>query len=75
MKISIVIAELFQVDGRTDRHDEADIRFSQFFFPAFEPHLLGRKIRNIVTRRMSILDSLSQHDAVIKSNLTKHVAQ
>ena len=36
MKIRPVVAELFypdrQTDGRTDRHDEAINRFSQFFF-------------------------------------------
>ena len=30
MKIRPVVAELFHVDGQTDRHDEANIRFSQF---------------------------------------------
>jgi hypothetical protein len=30
MKIPPVAAELFYADGRTDRHDEANIRFSQF---------------------------------------------
>ena len=31
MKIRPVGAELFHVDGRTDRHDEANSRFSWFF--------------------------------------------
>ena len=31
MKIRPVDAELFHADGRTDRHDEANICFSQFF--------------------------------------------
>jgi len=30
MKIRAVKAELFHVDGRTDIHDEANGRFSQF---------------------------------------------
>jgi hypothetical protein len=30
MKIRIVGAELFQVDGRTDRYEETHSRFSQF---------------------------------------------
>jgi len=30
MKIRPVGAELFYADGRTDRHDEANSRFSQF---------------------------------------------
>jgi len=30
MKILSVGAELFHVDGQTDRHDEADSCFSQF---------------------------------------------
>jgi hypothetical protein len=30
MKIHLVGAELFHADGRTDRHDEASSRFSQF---------------------------------------------
>jgi hypothetical protein len=30
MKISVVGAELFHTDGRTDGHDEANSRFSQF---------------------------------------------
>jgi len=30
MKIRPVGAEMFQADGRTDRHDEANSRFSQF---------------------------------------------
>jgi len=30
MKILPVGAEIFLVDGRTDRHDEANVRFSQF---------------------------------------------
>jgi hypothetical protein len=30
MKIRSVAAELFHADGRTDRHDEANIRFSKF---------------------------------------------
>jgi len=31
MEILPVGAKLFHADGRTDRHDEADCRFSQFF--------------------------------------------
>jgi len=31
MKIRPVGAELFHRDGQTDRHDEANSRFSQFF--------------------------------------------
>ena len=31
MEIRPVGAELFRADGRADRHDEADSRFSQFF--------------------------------------------
>jgi len=34
MKIRPVGAELFHADGVTDRHDEANIRYSQFY----EPH-------------------------------------
>jgi len=30
MKIRPVGAELFRADGRTDRHDEANSRFSQY---------------------------------------------
>jgi hypothetical protein len=30
IKIRKVVAELFYTDGRTHRHDEASIRFSQF---------------------------------------------
>ena len=30
MKIRLVAAELFHADGRTDGHDEADSRLSQF---------------------------------------------
>jgi len=30
MKICSMGAELFHADGRTDRHDEANIHFSQF---------------------------------------------
>jgi len=30
MQILPVGAELFRADGQTDRHDEADSRFSQF---------------------------------------------
>jgi len=30
MKIRPVGAELFHADGRTDRHDDANSRFSQF---------------------------------------------
>ena len=30
MKILLVGAELFHADGQTDRHDEANSRFSQF---------------------------------------------
>jgi uncharacterized protein YchJ len=30
MKIRLMRAELFHADGRTDRHDEAISRFSQF---------------------------------------------
>jgi len=30
MKIVVVGAELFRADGRTDRHDIANSRFSQF---------------------------------------------
>ena len=30
MKIPLVKAELFHVDGRTERNDEANSRFSQF---------------------------------------------
>ena len=31
MKIHPVGAELFHADGQTDRHDEANSRFSEFF--------------------------------------------
>jgi hypothetical protein len=31
MKINPVTAELFHADGQTDRHDEANSRFSQFY--------------------------------------------
>jgi hypothetical protein len=31
MKIRQVGAELFHADGRTDAHDEANSRFSQFY--------------------------------------------
>ena len=31
MKIHLVGAELFRTDGQADKHDEANIRFSQFF--------------------------------------------
>jgi len=31
MKIRPVEAELFYADGRTDRHDQANSRFSQFY--------------------------------------------
>jgi len=31
MKIRPVGAQLFHTDGRTDRHNEANSRFSQFF--------------------------------------------
>jgi hypothetical protein len=30
MKIRLVGAELYHMDGQTDRHDEANSRFSQF---------------------------------------------
>jgi len=30
MKIRPMVAQLFQADGRTDRHDEANDHFSQF---------------------------------------------
>jgi len=30
MKLRPVVAELFRADRRTDSHDEADIRISQF---------------------------------------------
>ena len=31
MKIRLVGAELFHADRRTDKHDEANSRFSQFY--------------------------------------------
>ena len=37
MKIRQVGAELFQVDGGTDRHDEANSRFSQICESAYKP--------------------------------------
>jgi hypothetical protein len=36
MKIRSVEAELFYADGRTDRHNEANSRFSQFYEPAYK---------------------------------------
>jgi len=43
MKILPVGAELFQTDGRTDRHDEANIRFSPFCEKRLKTeHPLGR---------------------------------
>jgi len=30
MKICLLVAELFRVEGQTDRHDEANCRFLQF---------------------------------------------
>ena len=37
MKICPVGAELFYVDRQTDRHDEANSRFSQFCELAYKP--------------------------------------
>jgi hypothetical protein len=36
MKIPPVEAQLFHADGRTDRHDEGNSRFSQFRERAYE---------------------------------------
>jgi hypothetical protein len=36
MKIRPVVAELFLADGRTDKHDEANSRFSQFCERAYK---------------------------------------
>jgi len=37
MKVLLVGAEFFHADGQTDRHDEANSRFSRF---------LGRRLKN-----------------------------
>jgi hypothetical protein len=37
MKIRTVGAELFNADGRTDGHDDANSHFSQFCGRAYEP--------------------------------------
>jgi len=37
MKILQVGAELFHADGQTDKHDEANSRFSQFCESAWKP--------------------------------------
>jgi hypothetical protein len=37
-----VVAELFYTDGRTHRHDEASIRFSQFCVRAWKRILFCR---------------------------------
>ena len=41
MKIRPVGAEFFCADGRTYRHDEANIRFSQFYEHAYKGPLTG----------------------------------
>jgi hypothetical protein len=49
MEIRPVGAELFHADGRTDRHDEADIRFSQFFEITYKGKVLRSQSREYLS--------------------------
>ena len=62
MKIRPVGAELFQADGRTDRHDEADSRFTQFCECAYNG-VSGRNHINSAT--LNRLKKIKRH--IIKS--------
>jgi hypothetical protein len=44
MKILPVGAELFHVDGRTDRHDEVNARFSKFCENVYKDKKLSVKV-------------------------------
>jgi len=44
MTIRLVGAELFHADGQSDRHDEANSRFSQFVETAYDSKLSRRYI-------------------------------
>jgi hypothetical protein len=56
MKICPVVAELLHADGRTDTHDEANKRFTQFKERAlkFEERITcqTRHIKGIISKRM-----------------------
>ena len=60
MKIRSERADLFHQDGHTDRHDEANIRFSQFFFLSNAPQNEKdfSKLKLIVYRITIILSAL-----------------
>jgi len=59
MKICPVGAELFHVDGRTDRHDEANSRFSQFCESAKKSNnvVVAASGKNVIPRLVRVSES------------------
>ena len=51
IKILPVGAELFHVKGRTDRYDEANDRFSQFYVERQKSSTMGREIACVIQMR------------------------
>ena len=47
MKIHTVVAKLFYAEGQTDRYDEANSRFMQFFKRVYKCILSMKKFNNI----------------------------
>ena len=69
MTIRPVGAELFHADGRTDGHDEANCRFSQFcegaqkvnlYIVSSKPHFYSQSIRLEVRKAKKIRRSFPQ---------------
>jgi hypothetical protein len=55
MKIHPVGAELFHADGRTDRHDKANSRFSMFLKAPKNLKKLREKIRDKIKQDCQVL--------------------
>ena len=61
MKIRPVGAELFHADGRTDRHDEANSRFSQFCERANKNQSLRQVLNTVPWRKCSNQANYANH--------------
>jgi hypothetical protein len=68
MKIRPVGAELFRADGRTDKHDETNSRFSQFCERASNAVLLFVTIYLKKIRRKNVYVILYKYERANKLN-------
>jgi hypothetical protein len=55
INIRPVGVELFHEDGRRDRHDEANSRFSQYFHSVFGKSNAGHALCEVLNERLSVI--------------------